>query len=728
MAEHNPPNPAVIRIALATLNYKLRQALLQGPPYADLTSFYNTVKRSKKWTNITRCKDAEIVKARHVSLVCTLIKEIQDHYKADAQGKPVAWATLLNKATWKGYISSAPTANAPTASPHAPAPAPAPGPAPTPPTNHAPALAAATIANPSQPVAPAPTLPTPRPVPYVLVPHSATSSIPWAATGPSIPRPPALKSGHGNNAPPAKTSHPLAPALSKPPQQHPKQVKGVPSFDEMLINLEPCERCVIQGMTCYRHMGKDGKEGACFNCNQKKVSCNLALKGKLKPQDQHSNKASQKGKQKVEACTSRAITWRNGSDRIGLDVYQVVSPVYVAELDDDHEVDDNDDDKLVEVAPPGRSFPRIPSRHHVGRLAQHQGPSNDPLLRTALSLSQCLVLSPSPPPYGGVQPNQGWYQQMVDYVSEVNAQNWDKQGRLDGLIKALTKHAHGDVIREDVNRRVANLEQLTQEGFARTGECLKAIWDHADATTRRVSKLEQRVTELEAVPSAPPMVPLPPSPIIFVSTESSPHPQSKDDAGTEGSIAEVSVSEDENDTEHESQSASDKPMDNLEDGKADAEDDNRDSDSEVRVSDAEDEPEAAPDGTASGGMESGGTASGGPASGGTISDGKATGEMATGGMASGGMASSGTASDGMRSSAAASGGSVSGVADKPVPKPIAETSVPDAPARPQEKVSEADVALAPATATAVAGGPSITIIGATPHASQEQGTQPGHLS
>ncbi|KAG6905863.1 hypothetical protein DXG01_017253 [Tephrocybe rancida] len=343
MAEQNPPNTAVIRITLTMLDYKLRQALLQGPPYADLTSFYDT-KRSKKWTDITHCKDAEIVKACHVSLVCALIKEIQDYYKADAQGKPAAWAALLNKATQKCYILSTPTTNAPAAGPHAPAPTLTP--APTPATNHPPAP----TRNPSQPVAPAPALPTPCLVPYVLVPHLAMSSTPRVALGPLIPRPLALKSSHGNNAPPAKTSRPLAPALSKPPQQRPKQ--------------------------------------------------------------------------------------------------KVISPAYVADLDDDDEGDD-EDNKLVEAVPPWTIIPQDPqpvpcwlsgpapqssgecSRPVPCHLAPRNatpGPSDDPLLHAALSPSQRLVPSPSPPPYGGVQPNQGWYQQMVDYVAEVNAQNWDEQG------------------------------------------------------------------------------------------------------------------------------------------------------------------------------------------------------------------------------------------------------------------------------------------------------------
>ncbi|KAG6914097.1 hypothetical protein DXG01_002454 [Tephrocybe rancida] len=178
--------------------------------------------------------------------------------------------------------------------------------------------------------------------------------------------------------------------------------------------------------------------------------------------------------------------------------------------------------------------------------------------------------------------------------------------------------------------------------------------------------------------------------------------------------------------------ASDEPMDDMEDGQANTEDDSRDSDTEVGVSDAEDEPEAAqepPESTtqatvqtpqtdsALGGMEAiaerGGTGSSGTASGGT------SGGPASGGPASGGMASGWTGAGG-----AASGGLGSGGADKPVPEPITETLVPDAPARPQEKVSEANVALAPTTATGVAGGPPIAVIGATPQALQEQGTPP----
>ncbi|KAG6905862.1 hypothetical protein DXG01_017252 [Tephrocybe rancida] len=172
------------------------------------------------------------------------------------------------------------------------------------------------------------------------------------------------------------------------------------------------------------------------------------------------------------------------------------------------------------------------------------------------------------------------------------------------------------------------------------------------------------------------MAPSPPSLIIFVSAESSPRPRSEDDASTdstEGSIAEVAISKDKNDAEHESRPALDEPMDNMEDGQADAEDDSRDSDTEVGVSDTEDEPEAAqepPESTtqatvqtpqtdsALGGMEAiaerGGMASSGTASSGT-SGGPASGGLASGGTASSGTASGGTASGGMGVGGVASG-------------------------------------------------------------------------
>ncbi|KAG6914224.1 hypothetical protein DXG01_001671, partial [Tephrocybe rancida] len=159
-------------------------------------------------------------------------------------------------------------------------------------------------------------------------------------------------------------------------------------------------------------------------------------------------------------------------------------------------------------------------------------------------------------------------------------------------------------------------------------------------------------------------------------------------------------------------------------------DDSRDSDTKVRVSDMEDEPEAAqepPKSTTQGTVQTPqtGSALGGMEAvaerGGTGSSGMASGET-SGGLASSGTASGRTGAGGMASSGMGAGGAVS-IGWVSGGEPIAKTSVPDAPARPQEKVSEADVALTLTTTTDVAGGPSITIIGATPQALQEQGTQ-----
>ncbi|KAG6914536.1 hypothetical protein DXG01_016740 [Tephrocybe rancida] len=276
----------------------------------------------------------------------------------------------------------------------------------------------------------------------------------------------ALKAGHGLPTPAAKAPHPVPHALPKPPQQRLKQGKDGPPPPPMDINKVPCKRCVKSKKTCYIRIGKDGREGACYACNAQKVSCNLALKGKGKVQEQPgapSNKATHKGKGKV------------------------VSPAYVEDTEeedkeeeqDKEEQDEQDEDKededeveVVEVALVCNIIPldpqpalrrpsalaarssgdqRRPAPRHSAPRAATLGPSNDPLLRTALSPMQCWVSSATPPPSGGVQPNQGWYQQMVDYIAEVNAQNCDEQGRLDGLIKGLGKHAHGDGIREDMN-------------------------------------------------------------------------------------------------------------------------------------------------------------------------------------------------------------------------------------------------------------------------------------
>ncbi|KAG6914837.1 hypothetical protein DXG01_015043 [Tephrocybe rancida] len=471
----------------------------KGLPYTELLGLYNTVKKTKMWTDITSSADTEVMEARHISCICALIKEIQTHYEAGPEEKPAAWAALLKKAAMKGYITSVLTMDGPPIGPH--------GPAPAAPPAHAPAIGPTPE---PQCVTHTPALPTPRTIPYVLVPRSDMSATSCPAINASLPKnmapkqmtpkqvapkQVAPKAGHGLPTLEAKAPHPVPHTLPKPPQHCPKQGKDGPPPPHMDINKEPCKRCMKKKMY-YIHIGKDGKEGACYACNTKKVSCHLVLKGKGKVQD---NKAAHKGKGKV------------------------VLPAYVVDTKEEDKQDKEDKDKVevVKVAPVhsiipldpqlAPRWPSAPAAHQPSAPAAQSsgdqcrlgpqcsagravtlGPSNDPLLST-------------PPPSGGVQPNQGWYQQMVDYVAEVNAQNSDKQGRLDGLIKGLGKHAHGDGIREDVNRRIANLEQSTREGFARIGERLKAIWDCADTTTHCVNDMERRLTELEAIPSAPPV-------------------------------------------------------------------------------------------------------------------------------------------------------------------------------------------------------------------------------
>ncbi|KAG6904857.1 hypothetical protein DXG01_006686 [Tephrocybe rancida] len=204
---------------------------------------------------------------------------------------------------------------------------------------------------------------------------------------------------------------------------------------------------------------------------------------------------------------------------------------------------------------------------------------------------QHRVLSAIPLPSGGVQPNQGWYQQMVDYVAEMNAQNRDEQGRLDGLIKGLGKHAHGDGIRKDLNRRIANLEQSTREGFARIGERLKAIWDRADATTCDDMLHQPHGTKADGTQGCPLGTPngaiTSPHHICFIRLK--PAPQS------DASLAQVSMTKDDGtDTKDDAHTTTERPLTDIGKQPQDDGDETRAPDTEVKVSDAEDEVPGAP--------------------------------------------------------------------------------------------------------------------------------------
>ncbi|KAG6904539.1 hypothetical protein DXG01_009182 [Tephrocybe rancida] len=128
----------LIHTTLATLKEKLDSAFKKGLPYTELLGFYNVVKKTKMWTDITSSADPKVIEARRISRIGALIKEIQTHYKVGPEEKPAMWAALLKKAVRKGYITSVPTTDGPPTGPHSPAPAappahaPATGPTPEP--------------------------------------------------------------------------------------------------------------------------------------------------------------------------------------------------------------------------------------------------------------------------------------------------------------------------------------------------------------------------------------------------------------------------------------------------------------------------------------------------------------------------------------------------------------------------------------------------------------------
>ncbi|KAG6905375.1 hypothetical protein DXG01_003166 [Tephrocybe rancida] len=316
----------LICTTLATLEDKLDSAFKKGPPYTELLGFYNAVKKTKMWTDITSSADTEVMEAWRILRIGALIKEIQTHYKAGPEEKPAVWAALLKKAMRKGYITLVLTMDGPPTGPH--------GPAPAAPPAHAPATG---LTPEPQCVTHTPALPTPCNVPYVLVPHSDTSATSRLAIDASLlkntapkqatPKQAALKTGHGLLTPAAKAPHPVPHVLPNPSQQHPKQGKDGPPPPPMDINEEPCKRCVKNKKMCYICIQKDGKEGACYACNAKKVSCNLERPGTP------SNKAACKGKGKVVLLAYVADTEEEDEDK---------------EQDKDEE--DEDEVEVVEVA------------------------------------------------------------------------------------------------------------------------------------------------------------------------------------------------------------------------------------------------------------------------------------------------------------------------------------------------------------------------------------------
>ncbi|KAG6906071.1 hypothetical protein DXG01_016058 [Tephrocybe rancida] len=112
--------------------------------------------------------------------------------------------------------------------------------------------------------------------------------------------------------------------------------------------------------------------------------------------------------------------------------------------------------------------------------------------------------SHTPPPDSRRGKEGDWFEEMVEYVDEVNAGNVEHQqcisstvGRLSAIVDALPNSAAALKELRSLTSRVSDFEDSTDTGFKRLKEQISKHWGHCDQTSARVTDLEQRIKKLE---------------------------------------------------------------------------------------------------------------------------------------------------------------------------------------------------------------------------------------
>ncbi|KAG6904953.1 hypothetical protein DXG01_005977, partial [Tephrocybe rancida] len=146
------------------------------------------------------------------------------------------------------------------------------------------------------------------------------------------------------------------------------------------------------------------------------------------------------------------------------------------------------------------SWPRSPT----------PSPSNNPLLATAL---QARVTLPShTPPPGPCRAREGdWFEEMVEYVDEVNTTNVEHQqcissavGRLSAIVNALLNSAAAVDELWSLASWVSGFEDSTDIGFKRLKERCDQMSGHITDLEQHIEKLECRELEQRTCSMRPP--------------------------------------------------------------------------------------------------------------------------------------------------------------------------------------------------------------------------------
>ncbi|KAG6904620.1 hypothetical protein DXG01_008584 [Tephrocybe rancida] len=236
-----------------------------------------------------------------------------------------------------------------------------------------------------------------------------------------------------------------------------------------------CEYCDKQGKGCQKRVVKDNKVGACVGCFITKIACTHSMKGKGKKVDGGVSDGPKKPKAKHKAPKSPEYMSDGDGDESNTPVL-LPSPV---------------------VAPKASKVITVRSRSLI------PGPSNDPLLTAAIK-ARVELPSFSPRPKPRLARQADWFDEMVQYVDEVNASNAEHQqritstvGRLSAIVDALPSGAAAVDEVLALTSRVSDLEDSTAVGFKCLKERILKHRTHCDKTSAQVTELEERIQRLE---------------------------------------------------------------------------------------------------------------------------------------------------------------------------------------------------------------------------------------
>ncbi|KAG6904830.1 hypothetical protein DXG01_006843 [Tephrocybe rancida] len=143
---------------------------------------------------------------------------------------------------------------------------------------------------------------------------------------------------------------------------------------------------------------------------------------------------------------------------------------------------------------------RIGKDNKVGKGKE---PLNNPLLAAALK-ARVTFPSHTLPAGPHCKKEVDWYEEMVQYVNEVNAGNVEYQqqisstvGRLSAIIDALPNGASALAEIRDLMSHVSDFEDSTDIGFKRLKECISKHHERCDHTSACITNLEERLQKLE---------------------------------------------------------------------------------------------------------------------------------------------------------------------------------------------------------------------------------------